>query len=132
MTWARLATRLGGFFLLLSVGVAFADSCIDMPLKPVRHVCGIVSNQIDERIPNAKLTLLKDGMELTTIQSDSKGKFEFGRLEAGRYELRVEFDGYHTIRSPIVIVRPTTHCDRELEVRLPLLTCGGGVSRARR
>ena len=38
----------------------------------------MVNNQLGERIPNAKLTLLQGGMELATTQTDSNGKFEFG------------------------------------------------------
>jgi len=125
-----LATRLVAFFLLLPVSVAYGNTCVEVPLKPVRRVCGIVNNQLGERILNAKLTLLKEGIELRTIETDSEGRFEFGRIEAGSYELRAQFDGYHIVQFRIVIVRPTTKCGRGLYVTLPLTTCGGGIGKA--
>jgi hypothetical protein len=128
----HFATWIVGFFMLLPASVSSANTCFEVPLKPIRHICGMVINEVGERIPNAKLTLLKGGMEVTTIQTDSNGKFEFGRVEAGNYELRAQFDGYHSVQSPIVIVRPTNKCNRGLEVTLPLSTCGGGIGKARR
>jgi hypothetical protein len=132
VTLAAFPTRLVGLFLLLPVSIASANTCIEVPLKPIRHPCGIVTNQLGETIPNAKLTLLKGGIELITIQTSPNGKFEFGRVEAGTYELRAQFDGFLTVRSPIVIVRPTPKCNRGLNVTLPLVTCGGGIGMARR
>lgn len=126
------ATRIIGFVVLVTGSTSSANTCIEVPLKPIRHVCGIVTNQLGETIPNAKLTLLKGGIELITIQTSPNGKFEFGRVEAGTYELRAQFDGYLTVRSPLVIVRPTPKCNRGLKVTLPVVACGGGIGMARR
>ena len=117
---------------MLSVGITSANTCVEVPLKPIRRVCGIVHNQLAEPIPNAKLTLLEGGTELTTARTDSNGKFEFGRIEAGKYVLRAQFEGYLTVQSPIVIVRPTTKCNQGLDVVLPVTACGGGIGKVRR
>ena len=126
------ATGIVGFLMLLRASTSSANTCGEVPPERIRHVCGIVTNQVGERIPNTELTLLKGGSELVTIQAGPDGKFEFGRVEAGNYELRAHFDGYQTVRSPIVIVRPTTKCNRGLEVTLPVTACGGGIGKAKR
>jgi hypothetical protein len=119
--------------VLLPIGIASADTCIGPPpIKPVRHICGIVKNELDERIANAKLILLKDGLKVKTVQADSNGKFDFGRIEAGKYDLRAESDGYHARQAQIIIRGPASKCDRGLEVRLALTFCGGGIGKAHR
>jgi Carboxypeptidase regulatory-like domain len=127
---APFGTWIVGVFMFLPASTS-ANTCFDVPpLKPIRHVCGIVTNQVGERIPNTKLILLKGGTELVTIQAGPDGKFEFGRVEAGNYELRAQFDGYLTVQSSIVVVRPTAKCNRGLNVTLPVTACAGGIAKA--
>jgi hypothetical protein len=121
----RRCTALGILFLL-SFRTSSACESIQFPVKPFRHLCGIVINQIGERISNAMLTVLKGGVEVITFQSDADGKFEFGRIEAGDYELRVRSEGYSAIQSPIKIVRSTAKCTGGLQIVLSL-QCGSQI-----
>jgi hypothetical protein len=101
-------------------------------LKPIRHLCGIVTNQIEERLSNAKLTLLNAGVEVRTLQSGTDGKFDFGRLEAGDYELRGESSGYSAAQHTIKVVRPTEKSSGGLQVTLGLHNCGSGIGNMKR
>jgi hypothetical protein len=123
-------TWIAGFLMLLSATSSSATTCVVTPLKPVRHVCGIVINQAGERIPNARLTLLQGKAELVTVVTGADGKFEFEALEVGNYELRALGDDvYLAVQSPIRIVRPTAKCKQRLQVMLPVgSSCGGGIA----
>lgn len=126
---ARFTKGLAGFLVLFWASSSFADTCIFLPLKPVRHVCGIVMNQAGERISNARLTLLKGGTELVTVETDANGRFDFKTAAAGNYVLRASMQGcYVEVRSAIKIVRPIETCKQALEVMLPvsMIHCGGG------
>jgi hypothetical protein len=122
--------RIVGFLVMLFAVSSCANTCIDpgLPLKPVRHICGIVANQINERIPQATLALLKDGAEVATVVTDADGYFDFGRVEGGNYELRAQSDGYLPGSRSIQIIKPIAQGKRELVVVLPLTSCGGGIA----
>ena len=114
---APFAALIAGL-LLLAASTCNATTCVAEPVKPIRHVCGIVKNEAGAPIPHAKVTVLKGGTELGAVQTGTDGKFSLERLEAGNYDVQVEADGYHTERSSIVIVRPATKCKRGLYVLL--------------
>jgi hypothetical protein len=120
-----------GFLFLMSRSTSSACTSVELPLKPVRHICGIATNQIGERISNATLTLLKAGAEIRTIQTDADGKFEFGKLEAGDYELRALSPGYSAMQSHIKVGRATTKCERGLQIVFALV-CGSGITKPKR
>jgi hypothetical protein len=127
----RRCTRLG-FLLLWSCYTSSADTCIGLPIKPIRHLCGIVTNEIGERISNATLTVLKGGVEIKTLQADADGKFEFGRLEAGDYELRAQSEGYSVMQHSVKVVGPRAKCTGGLQVVLGLHVCGSGITKLKR
>jgi len=124
---APFAALIAGFLILLPASTCYATDCIELPHKPIRlrHVCGIVVNEIEEQIANAKVTVLKGGKELVVVQTGADGRFSFELLVAGNYEVRVEAEGYVTAQDSIVIVRPTTNCSRGLQVWLHLSGCSG-------
>ncbi len=123
------ATLMAGLLLAALASMSYATTCIILPHKPIRlrHVCGLVLNEIEEKIPNAKVMVLKGGKELATVQTGADGKFSFERLEAGNYEVRVEAAGYITAQDSVVIVRPATKCNRGLLVSLNLMACSGMI-----
>jgi hypothetical protein len=89
-------------------------------------------NQTNERISKARLTLLKGGAELVTVETDADGRFDFKGVTAGDYVLRALMPGYNQILSPITVVKPTEKCTQPLDVVLPLHVCGGGIGLHRR
>ena len=113
----------------LSTGNSYATQCESIPLKPIRHICGVVTDMSGATVPKTNLTLLKDGAEVANTQSGPDGKFDFKRLEAGTYELIAQNEGYDILQSPIVVVKPTAKCKRQLQVVLFIGSpCGGGIS----
>jgi len=88
-------------------------------------------NQADERVSNARLTLLQGEVELVTVETDADGRFDFKGVAAGDYVLRVSMPGYGQIQSPITVVKPTLKCKQTLDVVLPLHVCDGGIGRHR-
>jgi len=129
---ASFAAIIVGFVLLLPSKVSYATTCVPVPIKPIRHVCGIVTNQLGEPIPNAKVTILRGIMKLASVQTSEDGRFSFQELEAGNYYIRVEADNYKSAQSPIVLVKPTTKCKQSLEVLLAVGTACSGVGLAKR
>jgi len=107
-----------GFLLLLPAEVSCATTCILVPIKPIRHVCGMLTNQLGEPIPNAKVAILRGAREIVSVQTSEDGKFSFEQLEAGNYEIRVQADHYNSVQSPFILVKPKTKCKRALQVIL--------------
>ena len=78
----------------------------------------MLTNQLGEPIPNAKVAILRGARELVSVQTSEDGKFSFEQLEAGNYEIRVEADHYNSVQSPFILVKPKTKCKRALQVIL--------------
>lgn len=112
----------------LSTGNSYATECELIPPKPIRHICGVVFDTTGATVPKTKLTLLKDGAEVASIQSGPDGKFDFKGVQAGNYEFRAESQGFIPVGSPLVIVKPTARCNRGLQVVLPVGNQCGGIA----
>ena len=105
----------------LSGDISHATTCIAaLPIKPIRHVCGVVINPLGEPIAQAEVTVSKDGKEIAVVQTSEDGRFDFPWLNAGKYSIRVEATGYLYVQGLLVVVKPTTKCERGLEVLLPV------------
>ena len=121
-----LAAMIGGFILLLPAGFSSATTCIALPpLKPIHQAFGIVIDPSGEIVPNAKVTVLKDGREVVAMQTGMDGKFSFDRLEAGHYDIQVDAKGFSSAYSSIVVVKPTLKGKQALQV---FLNVGMGCS----
>lgn len=115
-----------GFLLFLPSDISYATECLALPpLKPIHHVCGIVVDPSGESVPNAKITILKDGNEVAASQTSPDGRFGFEQLKGGNYSIRVDAKGFMTALSTIVLVAPDAACKKELGV---LLEVGMGCS----
>ncbi len=129
---ASFGAMIAGFLLLSPAEVSYATTCIVVPIKPIRHVCGIVTNQLGEPIPNAKVTILRGAMELASVQTTEDGKFSLEQLEAGNYDIRIQADHYNSAQSPIVLAKPAMKCKRGLQVLLAVGTSCSSVGLAKR
>jgi hypothetical protein len=110
-----------GFLLFLPSDISYATECLALPpLKPIHHVCGFVSDPSGAHVADAKVTILKDGNEVATMQSDAEGRFAFEGLKAGKYDMRVDAKGFVTAVSSVVLVKPGAGCKKELSVSLGL------------
>jgi hypothetical protein len=114
-----LAAIVVGFLLFFPSDISSATECIALPpLKAIHRVCGFVSDPSGAPVADAKLTILKDGNEVATMQSGADGRFAFEELKAGKYEMRVDAKGFVTAVSSIVLVKPGAACKKELSVLL--------------
>jgi hypothetical protein len=107
------------FLLFCPSDISSATECIALPpLKGIHHVCGFVSDPSGASVADAKVTVLKDGNEVATMQSGADGRFAFEELKAGKYDMRVDAKGFVTAVSSIVLVTPGGGCKKELDVLL--------------
>ena len=108
-----------GFLLFFPSDISYATECLaPPPLKPIHHVCGFVSDPSGAHVADAKVTILKEGNEVATMQSGADGRFAFEELKAGEYDVRVDAKGFVTAVSSIVLVKPGAGCKKELSVSL--------------
>lgn len=105
--------------------------CPETPrLKPLRCVCGEFTNSTGGPVSNVLVKVLKDGTEVASMNSGEDGKFAFGELKPGSYELTAQAASYRTFRSPIVVAKPTKKCTHRLAIFLDiggLESCGSRV-----
>ena len=64
--------------------------------------------------------VIKDGTEVAHVKTGQDGKFRFGELKSGNYELIGDATGYRTFRSAIVVAKPENKCKQAI-----LLDTGG-------
>ena len=100
------------------------------PLKPVRCVCGEMTDQTGGPAADITVKITRDLEVIATTKTSRDGKFTFGELPAGKYELSAE--GFEPIRTPIVVVRPTNKCSHGMRIVLVLSypdNCGSYVKK---
>ena len=116
---------------LMAIGLltppAFADVCVSKPLK-VTRVCGVVVDPSGEPIANARLSVLKNGMPLSSSSSDSEGRFDFAVTESGQYELELAARGFVPANYHLTLQHASKSCSTGLRIQiaLPSIHCGEG------
>lgn len=124
MALKELRRGFGLLVLLAMAGGASADECVEIPYpkKPLSHVCGVIVDPSDETVANAKVQIraVKDDSALAEVQSDSNGRFSFGMLKEGSYQIRVVAKGFSTFQVPIRVHNPKERCKASLKVTLAL------------
>lgn len=90
------------------------------PLKSVHCVCGELIDQSGAPVSDATVTVIKDGKDLETVTTTADGKFIFGDLKSGSYELSAQADGFLKFRSPIVMASPAKKCKQGLVIVMVL------------
>ena len=86
--------------------LAFFGVIVAQPGK-VGVVSGNLINEKSEPLPGATivLTLHADTLQLSTIQTDSKGDFKFSLLKTGYYFLKASYIGKRPLRIDSIHVR---------------------------
>ena len=109
------------------VSCSTTTTCLGWPpLKPIRRICGFVIDRTGSRVPNARVTVLKDGQELGVLQTDQNGKFRFEQLPPGNYQIRVDADGFRSAYASVVVTKPGAKSRRVLEAVLDVgMGCPG-------
>jgi hypothetical protein len=66
------ATMIAGVFLLPPAGSADEIVCKEQRVKKLPHICGSVISPLGEPVPNAKVMIFTEGLELVEVQSHVK------------------------------------------------------------
>jgi hypothetical protein len=125
------ATVLVGFLLIQTASRAEVICAKVRPLKPVRCVCGKLIDPTGGPVSGATVTVIKDGIDRATKETDDHGNFVFDELKSGSYELSAQQPGLLPFRSPIVVSNPAKECKRGLIIVLVLAypdNCGSSWS----
>jgi hypothetical protein len=79
--------------MVLPGGSTTATTCIEVqiPKKPVSHICGRLIDPIGDPIAHAKIQILKDDVVVAEVESDEKGNFSFGDLKEGNLRETTSF-----------------------------------------
>lgn len=130
-----IATTLVGLLLIQTASRAEVICEKVRPLKPVRCVCGELIDQSGGPVSGATVKVVKGGTGLASVKTAADGKFMFGELKSGSYELSAQLDGFLPFRAPIVVASPAKQCKRGLLIMLVLPypdNCGSYVVGMRR
>jgi hypothetical protein len=81
---------------------------------------GTVTDQLGSLVVGAKVTVRNARGVSTTANTNSAGIYEFRRLEAGKYELRIDSPGFSVFEDKAVEIRPRElkTLDAQLEVAI--------------
>jgi hypothetical protein len=114
------AGAMAGLLLLSAAGTSRAEAICGKvpPLKPVRCVCGKLLDPAGGPLSDATVKVIKDGAEVATVKTPADGKFIFGELKPGKYDLNAEAAGLQLFLSPIVVASPAKKCKRGLVIKL--------------
>src|SRR5271157_2166531 len=84
-----LGAAMAGFFPVpAAVSLSGEVICPPNPrLKPLRCVCGKLIDPLGGPVSGAIVTVLNDGTGLARVETAGGGKFAFGELKSGDYEL---------------------------------------------
>jgi hypothetical protein len=86
--------------LMLSTVAAFAQQTVAFA-----SVAGRVIDTTGTPVPGASVTVRQlDTNALTTVVTDSAGRFRFGHLRPGGYELRVELSGFAAVKKTLTLL----------------------------
>ena len=106
---------------LLAAGTLSAEvTCEKLRVEPLRCVGGTIIDQADGVIPRAEVSILKDDTVIATVETGLDGKFRFGELKAGSYDLQARAPGFRFFSIPIVLKNPAKKCTQVLEIVLPI------------
>jgi hypothetical protein len=81
-------------------------------------VCGKLTDATGGPVSGIILRILKDGIEVASVESGRDGTFIFDNPKAGSYVLSAQAPGYLRFQSPIVVTKPEKRCRRGLSILL--------------
>jgi Carboxypeptidase regulatory-like domain len=106
--------------LILQTETVLANLCIDKQLKPLKHFYGTVVDSQGLPIPNATVSVRKNGTMVDSRQTNASGEFSLDQLGPGQYESNIEANGFGKLVLPFVIIKPSTRNRSRLRVQLAI------------
>jgi hypothetical protein len=112
--------------LALSAVTLRADECYGPKPMKVNAVCGrtaIIAGWIKQEpaywlaeiFPDVPMELVDDaGVVVAKTMSDSRGRFEFGKVSKGKYVLRAPAEAGLAFRWPLVVTRSGASCSQPI------------------
>jgi hypothetical protein len=105
--------------VLLPLVTVHAVAQIVSPSTP-GSITGTVADPTGAVIPNAAITLLREGEPAITATSDGLGRFTVSRLSPGSYDVQAQAPGFDTTRLQNIHVVPGA--TREITLTLAIAT----------
>src|SRR6266496_4167359 len=95
--------------VIQSVGLALAIAVVLAPLAEAQTTSGSISGTVQDAqgaaVPRARVTATSASRgDVTTAETDDEGRFVFPQLQPGRYNLRVELQGFKTVEKTGVVL----------------------------
>ena len=105
---------------LVGVILYFSVAACVLAQQTTGALKGTVTDQLGSLVVGAKVTLRNARGVSTTANTNSAGVYEFRRLEAGKYELRIDSPGFSVFEDKAVEIRPRElkTLDAQLEVAI--------------
>ncbi len=105
---------------LVGVILYFSVAACVLAQQTTGALKGTVTDQLGSLVVGAKVTLRNARGVSTTANTNSAGVYEFRRLEAGKYELRIDSPGFSVFEDKTVEIRPRElkTLDAQLEVAI--------------
>jgi len=110
---ARLRFALG---VLMVLGAATAVSA--QTVGGPGTIVGTVVDALGGTVSNAAITLIRDGQQVATATSDTRGEFTFDRVPEGRYQLQGTAAGFDTRRSDPTYVGTSARVTVQLQLAI--------------
>lgn len=129
MNRKRMVEHVYGYIAAVTMALviawpSFATTCVALPpLEHVERIRGVVFFTSGDRIGKAKVTVLMDGREIAEQATDTDGKFVFGELKAGAYEIRVQVQKLPIATTKVLIDHPEPKPKREIAVNIAVHGC---------
>lgn len=105
---------------LVGVILYFSVAACVLAQQTTGALKGTVTDQLGSLVVGARVTLRNARGVSTTANTNSAGVYEFRRLEAGNYELRIDSPGFSVFEDKAVEIRPRElkTLDAQLEVAI--------------
>ncbi|NDW11567.1 TonB-dependent receptor [Bacteroides sp. 214] len=101
ITVRRINTKINRFVFLIVAACLYLNVQAANPIKDGNHISGhIIVNGTEEDIPYASILIIETGQGAT---SNERGQFEFRKIPAGEYTLRVQMLGYKTQEKKVTV-----------------------------
>ena len=101
---------LGGICCILICGLSVGQQtrkapAVDGTVYRSRKVFGAVFDPTRTPIPNAKVQVSRDGVEVGNMNTGRNGTFSFKKLKMGEYELVVRAHGFSSVCYHLAVVK---------------------------
>jgi vitamin B12 transporter len=114
------ASRIQRLIRLFALAVLLCHIATPAGAQTSTSIEGIVVDPLGAAVAGATVTLILDGLDAGHTSSDSAGRFAFGNLQSGRYQLRASAAGFEPELTPPVFVGTSGRSAVEIALHIGL------------